>query len=88
MVLGDAEARNKMGGDDEGFAAFRKLQTERKHDPVFDVVVEVRRGTSLEYAVIKDTARAVDCILRGKPYTKELRRQLPDGRVQVQIVRA
>lgn len=82
MILGDAAAK---GQADNGSRSLQKLKTERKHAPVFDMVVEVRREQFLEWGIIQDTATAVDCILRGEPYTKEIRRQMPDGRVFVEI---
>ena len=41
--------------------------------PIFDVVVELRRGALNEVRVITDTAAAVDAIVQGNSYSVQVR---------------
>ena len=56
-----------------------------KMKPIFDVVVELRRGALNEFRVITDTAEAVDAILQGASCPVQLRTRDPvTGSVQMQ----
>jgi hypothetical protein len=69
MTIGDEMARSRnarMGG------IVSKMQTQRRGDSTFDVVVEIKSGVPNEWRVITDAARAVDSILSGKQYKAEV----------------
>lgn len=54
--------------------------------PIFEVVVELRRGVPNEFRVITDTAEAVDAIVQGTSYPVQVRTLDPvSGSVQVQF---
>ena len=63
VTLGDDEARRR---------ASQKTVLEREKQPTFDVVIEILDRNTL--AVYKDTAEAVDYILRGWPIRPEIRK--------------
>jgi len=69
MTIGDEMARSRnarMGG------IVSKVQTQRRGDLTFDVVVEIKSGAPNEWRVITDATRAVDSILSGKQYKAEV----------------
>lgn len=63
VTLGDDEARRR---------ASQKTVLEREKQPTFDIVIEILDRNTL--AVYKDTAEAVDYILRGWPIKPEIRK--------------
>ena len=63
VTLGDDEAKRR---------ASQKTVLEREKQPTFDVVIEIIDRNTL--AVYKNTAEAVDHILRGWPYRPEVRK--------------
>ncbi len=63
VTLGDDEARRR---------ASQKTVLEREKQPTFDIVIEILDRNTL--AVYKDTAEAVDYILRGWPIRPEIRK--------------
>lgn len=63
VTLGDDEARRR---------ASQKTVLEREKQPTFDIVIEIIDRNTL--AVYKDTAEAVDYILRGWPIRPEIRK--------------
>ncbi len=63
VTLGDDEAKHRGS---------QKTVLEREKQPTFDIVIEIIDRNTL--AVYKDTAEAVDCILRGWPVTPEIRK--------------
>ena len=48
----------------------------RAAEPMFDVIVELRRGVTNEWRII-DAADAVDAFLGGKPYVAQVRTRMP-----------
>ncbi len=62
VTLGDEEAKHRGS---------QKTVLEREKQPTFEIVIEIIDRNTL--AVYKDTAEAVDCILRGWPITPEIR---------------
>ena len=69
VTLGDDEARRR---------ASQKTVLEREKQPTFDIVIEILDRNTL--AVYKDTAEAVDYILRGWPIKPEIRHvTTPEG---------
>ena len=63
VTLGDDEAKRRGS---------QKTVLEREKQPAFDVVIEIIDRNTL--AVYKNTAEAVDCILRGWPVRPEIRK--------------
>ena len=63
VTLGDDEAKHRGS---------QKTILEREKQPTFDIVIEIIDRNTL--AVYKDTAEAVDYILRGWPITPEIRK--------------
>ena len=63
VTLGDEEAKHRGS---------QKTVLEREKQPTFDIVIEIIDRNTL--AVYKNTAEAVDCILRGWPVTPEIRK--------------
>lgn len=63
VTLGDDEAKHRGS---------QKTVLEREKQPTFDIVIEIIDRNTL--AVYKDTAEAVDYILRGWPITPEIRK--------------
>jgi len=63
VTLGDEEAKHR---------GCQKTVLEREKQPTFDIVIEIIDRNTL--AVYKDTAQAVDYILRGWPITPEIRK--------------
>ena len=63
VTLGDDEAKRR---------ASQKTVLEREKQPTFDIVIEILDRNTL--AVYKDTAEAVDYILRGWPIRAEIRK--------------
>ena len=63
VTLGDDEAKRRSS---------QKTVLEREKQPTFDIVIEILDRNTL--AVYKDTAEAVDYILRGWPIRPEIRK--------------
>ena len=74
VTLGDIEARRRRT---------QKTVLERKHDPTFDIVVEIRARNVV--TVHPEVGIAVDRMLRGISIPQEERRLQPDGSVETQI---
>ncbi|NQW19731.1 MAG: AAA family ATPase, partial [Chloroflexi bacterium] len=74
VTLGDIEARRRRT---------QKTVLERKHEPTFDIVVEIRERNTV--AIHPEVSTAVDRMLRGISIPQEARRLQPDGRVEIEI---
>ncbi len=74
VTLGDIEARRRRT---------QKTVLERKHDPTFDIIVEIRERNVV--TVHPEVGIAVDRMLRGISIPQEERRLQPDGSVETQI---
>jgi stage III sporulation protein SpoIIIAA len=72
VTLGDEEARRR---------GTQKSVLERKAPPTFDVMVEIRERDRL--AVHLNVADTVDAILRGHPYTTQIRFRNEKGEIEV-----
>lgn len=72
VTLGDEEARRR---------GTTKTVSERRAPPTFGIVVEMEERDAL--VVHRDTAAAVDAILRGRPVAGERRELAADGKVHV-----
>ena len=74
VTLGDLEARRR---------GTQKTVLERKHEPTFDIVVEIRERNHV--AVHREVGTVVDLVLRGYPPAREVRWMDSDGAVHAQI---
>lgn len=74
VTLGDIEARRRRT---------QKTVLERKHDPTFDIVVEIRERNAV--AIHPEVGTAVDRMLRGISIPQEARRLQSDGRVETEV---
>jgi len=74
VTLGDIEARRRRT---------QKTVLERKHDPTFDIVVEIRERNAV--AIHPEVGTAVDRMLRGISIPQESRILQSDGRVETQF---
>lgn len=81
VTVGDEEARKQR--TKKGSEELCKQKTIRAGPPVFDIVIDVN-GENNEWAIIKDTASAVDDILDEKEHYAECRHRCTDtGHVKV-----
>lgn len=53
-----------------------QIQTQRAGAPIFDTIIELKRGDVNEWSIIKDVAAAVDALLSGDSYEVERRTRL------------
>lgn len=74
VTLGDIEARRRKT---------QKTVLERKHEPTFDIVVEIRERNAV--AIHPEVSTAVDRMLRGISIPQEARRLQPDGQVETEV---
>ena len=74
VTLGDIEARRRRT---------QKTVLERKHEPTFDIVVEIRERNTV--AIHPEVGTAVDRMLRGISIPQEVRRLQPNGQVEVEV---
>ena len=74
VTLGDIEARRRRT---------QKTVLERKHEPTFDIVVEIRERNAV--AIHPEVGTAVVRMLRGISIPQEARRLQPDGRVETEV---
>eukprot|EP00172_Hildenbrandia_rubra_P000007 Plantae.Rhodophyta-Hildenbrandia_rubra.ctg1005.p1 GENE.Plantae.Rhodophyta-Hildenbrandia_rubra.ctg1005~~Plantae.Rhodophyta-Hildenbrandia_rubra.ctg1005.p1 ORF type:complete len:759 (-),score=115.22 Plantae.Rhodophyta-Hildenbrandia_rubra.ctg1005:197-2473(-) len=75
VTLGDAAAKEQSRGKGNP----SKLKSQRRGEPIFDVIVELQRGQHHDWQVVLDTANAVDQILCGKKYAAQRRVRGADG---------
>ena len=74
VTLGDIEARRRRT---------QKTVLERKHEPTFEIVVEIRERNAV--AIHPEVGTAVDRMLRGISIPQEARRLQSDGQVEVEV---
>jgi hypothetical protein len=72
-LLNDSTRSLLLGGVKDKGAAGKV----RVSEPMFDVIVELRRGVYNEWRIF-DTADAVDAILAGKPFQAQVRSRDPE----------
>jgi stage III sporulation protein SpoIIIAA len=78
VTLGDAQAKEearKRGSHPS--SSIDKLKAQRAGPPVFDIIVELRRGEPNEWRVVNPCAKAVDMILEGSHYLSRRRTRDP-----------
>ncbi len=73
VTLSDEEARRRNT---------QKTVLERRSPPTFDILVEIQTRDRL--ALLRDVARAVDDLLRGRPITPEIRERDADGQIRIE----
>jgi hypothetical protein len=74
VTLGDAQAKEEaMKRGLRPSASLNKVKTQRAGTPIFDVIVELRRGELHEWRIISPCAKAVDMILEGSHYLAQQR---------------
>ena len=71
VTLGDAAA--KKAQKKSGSKAIEKQMTSRAAAPIFEVIIEVKRGRLNEWHIIPNAAKAVDDILLGVTYEVQKR---------------
>ncbi|OQR83419.1 hypothetical protein ACHHYP_14738 [Achlya hypogyna] len=85
VTVGDALAKEKSKGD----GPVRKLLAQRGGEPIFEVIVELRRGEYKTWRLVMDAAAAVDAILDGQSYEAQVRRRTDDGNAfEYELVKA
>lgn len=77
VTLGDAAAKSSKG---------RKLQAQRMGTPVFDAIVELKKGELHTWRVVTNVAKAVDLILQGQNYPAQLRSRDEEGSIGLKLV--
>ncbi|KAL7476132.1 hypothetical protein ACHAW6_002011 [Cyclotella cf. meneghiniana] len=87
VMLGDAEAKGLQKKN--GSKTINKQLTLRAATPIFDIIIELKRGRLHEWHVIEDTAKAVDNILSGQMYDIQKRmRCIESGKIYVEQVKS
>jgi stage III sporulation protein SpoIIIAA len=78
VTLGDAQAKEeaRKRGSHPG-ASIDKIKAQRAGPPVFDIIVELRRGEPNEWRIVNPCAKAVDMILEGSHYLSQRRTRDP-----------
>ncbi len=75
VTLGDGFATQRAASKK---TSFDKVITQRVGSPIFDVIVEVRRGAFHDWRLITETAKAVDAILNGDSFSYQRRSRDPN----------
>eukprot|EP00668_Euglena_longa_P003537 GGOE01004135.1.p1 GENE.GGOE01004135.1~~GGOE01004135.1.p1 ORF type:complete len:1089 (+),score=194.83 GGOE01004135.1:159-3269(+) len=68
QLLGDPQLSGLVGGVETCTSADGLPFQKRKAEPIFDCVVELRRGAPGDWVVIRPVAEAVDLLLQGKSH--------------------
>ena len=74
VTVGDATARRALQKGQSG----SKLRAQRKGPPVFDAIIELKRGHLHEWQVVLQTQTAVDNILEYGQYDAQIRSRSPN----------
>eukprot|EP00658_Telonema_sp_P-2_P022172 TRINITY_DN18854_c0_g2_i1.p1 TRINITY_DN18854_c0_g2~~TRINITY_DN18854_c0_g2_i1.p1 ORF type:complete len:175 (-),score=17.51 TRINITY_DN18854_c0_g2_i1:245-769(-) len=77
VTLGDAQAKLEAKRRGGGPGAVDKIKAQRGGPPIFDMIVELRRGDPHEWRVVLNTAKAVDQIFEGGHYFSQRRTRDP-----------
>ncbi len=77
VTLGDAAAKESAKLRSAPAGAIDKVKPQRSGPPIFDIVVELRRGEPHEWRVVMNSAKAVDHILEGLHYHSQRRTRDP-----------
>jgi len=76
VTIGDTSAQKRAQTGQSG----SKLKAERKGPPIFDAVIELKRGQLHEWQVVLHTASAVDSILSNGRYNAQIRTRSAEGK--------
>lgn len=86
VTLGDGEAKDLQ--KKTGAKTLQKQLTTRAAVPIFDTIIELKRGRLNEWHVIPDAAKAVDDILLGEKYEIQKRlRCVNSGNIFVERIK-
>lgn len=86
VTLGDAEAKEVQ--KKTGAKMLPKQQTTRAAAPIFEVIIELKRGRLNEWHIIPDADKAVDSILLQKKYDIQKRmRCMNSGNIFVEHIK-
>ena len=86
VTLGDEEAKELQRKT--GSRVIKKQLTTRAAFPIFDVIIELKRGRLNEWHIVPNTAKAVDDILAGEMYDIQKRmRCMNSGNIFVERVK-
>jgi stage III sporulation protein SpoIIIAA len=77
VTLGDAAAKQDAERRGAPGSALNKVKAQRAGPPIFDVIVELRRGEPNEWRIVMNSAMAVDQILEGGYYSSQRRTRDP-----------
>ncbi|EQC36201.1 hypothetical protein SDRG_06311 [Saprolegnia diclina VS20] len=77
VTLSDKTAKEQQQKNDGD--ALRKVVAERGGAPIFEVIVELRRGQYDTWRIISNAADAVDAILNNSDYETQVRTRTADG---------
>ncbi|KDO16091.1 hypothetical protein SPRG_18378, partial [Saprolegnia parasitica CBS 223.65] len=77
VTLSDKTAREQQQKNDGD--SLRKIVAERGGAPIFEVIVELRRGQYDTWRIISNAADAVDAILSNTDYETQVRTRTADG---------
>lgn len=75
ITIGDETAKEEA--KKKGLSKMNKQKTQRSGAPIFEIIVEVKRGMHNEWTIIKNSGKAVDDILDGQKYDVERRIRNP-----------
>jgi len=78
VTLGDEAARRQNTG---------KLVAQRGGKPIFDVIIELYKGTMNQWRVVTKVDVAVDCILKGMSYPTQVRSRDEKGLMRLEMTR-
>ena len=77
VILGDMQAKAEARRHGLPSGSVEKLKAQRAGPPVFETIVEVRRGALNEWRVVTDAGDAVDRILDSAKYRFQIRTRNP-----------
>ena len=81
--------RNNNKSENGVRGGIQKLHAQRAGSPIFDIIVELRRGAYHEWRIVLDAGEAVDRVLAGHTYSAQRRIRNPTtGTFQLQIEEA
>ena len=77
VTLGDATAKEQAKRRGAPGGAIDKVMAQRAGPPIFDIIIELRRGEPHEWRIVKNSGKAVDEILQGSHYLSQRRTRDP-----------
>ncbi|KAL7534790.1 hypothetical protein ACHAXR_006084 [Thalassiosira sp. AJA248-18] len=86
VTLGDTEAKDLQ--KKSGSKSIQKQLTTRATSPIFEIIIELKRGRLHEWHVVTNSAKAVDDILLGEKYEIQNRmRCMSSGNIFVEHIK-